>query len=90
MHTGCQWYQLPIDKNPDGRPEINYSRLFRHFQRWIKSGFLDRVFESSVAKLAKESLLNTRVLHGDGTTTAAKKGAITLVEVAINISPEIK
>ena len=85
MHTGCQWYKLPIDKDPFGRREISYSRLFRHFQQWIKSGFFDRVFEASVAKLAKESLLDTSVLHGDGTTTAAKKGAIILVEVAINI-----
>ena len=85
MHTGCQWYKLPIDKDQFGRPEISYSRLFRHFQLWINSGFFDQVFEASVAKLAKESLLDTSVLHGDGTTTAAKKGAIILAEVAINI-----
>jgi transposase len=85
MHTGCQWYKLPIDKDQFGRQEISYSRLFRHFQHWIKSGFFDRVFEASVAKLAKESLLDTSVLHGDGTTTAAKKGAIILAEVATNI-----
>ena len=85
MHTGCQWYQLPIDKGSNGKPEISYSRLFRHCQRWIRIGFFDRVFESSVAKLAKESLLDTSVLHGDGTTTAAKKGATTLVEVGISI-----
>ena len=85
MHTGCQWYKLPIDKDQFGRPEISYSRLFRHFQHWIKSGFFDRVFEASVAKLAKESLLDTSVLHGDGTTTAAKKGAIILAEVATSI-----
>ena len=85
MHTGCQWYKLPINKDQSGRPEISYSRLFRHFQHWINSGFFDQVFEASVAKLAKESLLDTSVLHGDGTTTAAKKGAIILEEVAINI-----
>jgi len=82
MHTGCQWYKLPIDKDAFGRAELSYSRLFRHFQRWISSGFFDRVFEASVAKLAKESLLDTSVLHGDGTTTAAKKGAIILAEAA--------
>lgn len=85
MHTGCQWYKLPIDKDKLGRPEISYSRLFRHFQYWINSGFFDRVFEASVATLAKESLLDTSVLHGDGTTTAAKKGAIILAEVATSI-----
>ena len=85
MHTGCQWYKLPIDKDLFGKPEISYSRLFRHFQHWIDNGFFDRVFEASVAKLAKESLLDTSVLHGDGTTTAAKKGAIILAEVATSI-----
>ena len=85
MHTGCQWYKLPIDKDQLGKPEISYSRLFRHFQHWIDSGFFNRVFEASVAKLAKESLLDTSVLHGDGTTTAAKKGAIILAEAATSI-----
>jgi len=85
MHTGCQWYKLPIDKDLFGKPEISYSRLFRHFQHWIDNGFFDRVFEASVAKLAKESLLDTSVLHGDGTTTAAKKGAIILAEAATSI-----
>jgi len=90
MHTGCQWYKLPIDKDPHGVPEISYSRLFRHFQRWIKIGFFDRVFEASVAKLAKESLLDTSILHGDGTTTAAKKGATILAGVDTNISRETR
>jgi hypothetical protein len=24
LYTGMQWKALPIDKNPDGRPEIHY------------------------------------------------------------------
>lgn len=90
MHTGCQWYQLPIDKDQSGAPEISYSRLFRHFQRWIKTDFFELVFESSVAKLAKESLLDLSIMHGDGTTTAAKKGATISEEVATNTSMETK
>ena len=90
MHTGCQWYKLPIDNDQFGRPEISYSRLFRHFQHWINSGFFDRVFEASVAKLAKESLLDLSVLHGDGTTTAAKKGVIISEGVGTNISRGIR
>lgn len=90
MHTGCQWYRIPINKDQLGIREISYSRLFRHFQRWIHTGFFDLVFESSVAKLAKESLLDTSTMHGDGTTTAAKKGATILAEVGTNISMAIK
>ena len=78
MRTGCQWYTLPIDKNQHGIPEISYSRLFRHFQRWIKTGFFDRVFEASV------------ILHGDGTTTAANKGVTISAGVDTNISTETK
>jgi len=78
MRTGCQWYKLPIDKNQHGIPEIGYSRLFRHFQRWTKTGFFDRVFEAS------------SILHGDGTTTAAKKGVTISAGVDTNISMETK
>lgn len=77
MHTGCQWYKLPIDKDENGKPEISYSRLFQHFKRWVKLGVFDSTFEASVTRLAQEKLLDTSILHGDGTTTAAKKGAIT-------------
>lgn len=34
----------------------------------------DRIFESSVSRLFKNNLVDISVLHGDGTTTAAKKG----------------
>jgi len=84
MHAECQWYRLPIDKDSSGKPEISYSRLFRHFKRWVHTGFFERVFEASVVKLVKEFLLDTSIIHGDGTTTAAKKGATTLAEVATN------
>ena len=73
IHTGCQWYKLPIEKTAEGKPEISYSRVFKHFRAWLKEGCFDRMFESSVARLAKNNLLDTSILHGDGTTTAAKK-----------------
>lgn len=74
MHTGCQWYMLPIDKTESGHPEISYTRLFRHFKFWSGNGSFDRVFESSVSILFKNNLVDISILHGDGTTTAAKKG----------------
>lgn len=90
IHTGCQWYRLPIDKTGEGKPEISYTRVFKHFRAWLREGCFDRMFESSVALLAKNNLLDTRILHGDGTSTAAKKGAIILAEVVTNISRVIK
>ena len=84
MNTGCQWHKIPIEKTGDGSAEISYSRLFRHFKAWQKKGCFERMFEASVERLAANNLLDTTVLHGDGTTTAAKKGAITSGEMVIN------
>jgi hypothetical protein len=35
---------------------------------------MDAIFEKSVLSLRESDLLDTLILHGDGTTTAAKKG----------------
>ena len=76
LHTGCQWKSLKrvIEKNKDGKPEIHYSSLFRWYQKWCNDGSWQALFESSVAKLSLSDKLDLSVLHGDGTTTAAKKG----------------
>lgn len=90
IHTGCQWYKLPIEKTAEGKPEISYTRVFKHFRAWLKKGCFECMFEASVARLANNNLLDTSILHGDGTTTAAKKGAITLGTADTNISKGIK
>ena len=76
MHTGCQWSELPIEKDAFGKPEIHYTRVFRIFQRWENDECFEKIFASSVAQLFKRNLLDIEVIHGDGSTTAAKKGAI--------------
>ena len=50
MHTGCQWEELPIEKDEFGKPEIHYTRLFRIFQRWLKDRCFDNIFIGSVSK----------------------------------------
>ena len=52
MHTGCQWEQIPIEKDESGKPEIHHTKIFN------------------------SKMLDTDILHGDGTCTTAKKGAI--------------
>jgi hypothetical protein len=47
-------------------------------------GCFDRIFEDSVSRLFKAKMLDLSVIHGDGTTTVAKKGAIIYVTVATN------
>jgi transposase len=74
LYLGCQWKELPIEKGKDGRPEIHYTRIYRAFRRWIVDGCFAAIFKGSVLTLAQHDLLDTTVVHGDGTTTAAKKG----------------
>jgi len=44
------------------------------FRYWQAQGRFDRIFTGSVAVLHAAHLLGTDVIHGDDTTTAAKKG----------------
>jgi transposase len=74
LYLGCQWKELPIDKDHHGRPAIHYTRIYRAFQRWEADGCLDAIFEGSVLRLRQDARLDTRIIHGDGTTSAAKKG----------------
>ena len=74
LYTGMQWKMLPIDKTLDGKLEIHYTRIYRNFARWSDDGSLAKFFEASVKKLHDAGMLDTTVLHGDGTNTVAKKG----------------
>jgi transposase len=76
MSCGCQWEEIPIEKDVSGKPEIHYTRIFRTFQRWQRDGCFEKIFVGSVQHLFENNLLDTDVIHGDGSTTAAKKGAI--------------
>src|SRR5258708_32587441 len=74
LYLGCQWKELPIGKDRQGRPEIHYTRIYRAFRRWQADGCLDAIFEGSGFRLHQDDRLDTSIIHGDGTTTAAKKG----------------
>jgi transposase len=76
MHTGCQWYNLPIEKDSSGNYEIHYTRVFKSFKYWLHHGCFDKIFESSVLRLATNKMLDLSVIHGDGTSNCAKKGVI--------------
>jgi transposase len=74
LYMGCQWKELPIEKDGEGRPEIHYTRIYSALRRWEADGCMDAIFTGSVLKLHQDNLLDITVIHGDGTTTAAKKG----------------
>ena len=73
-YLGCQWKELPIDKDGEGRLETHYTRIYRTWGRWVDNGCIDAIFAGSVSRLHQDGLLDTTVIHGDGTTAAAKKG----------------
>lgn len=74
LYLGCQWKELPIEKDKAGRPEIHYSRIYSAFRRFEAQGCFNAIFAGSVSQLHWKGQLDISVIHGDGTTTAAKKG----------------
>lgn len=74
LYLGCQWKELPIEKDGEGLPETHYTRIYRIWRRWVDSRCMDAIFTRSVLRLHQDNLLDTTVIHGDGTTPAAKKG----------------
>lgn len=74
LHTGMQWMNLPIALDASAKPEIHYTRIFRIFQRWVNERVFEKIFEQSVAQLQAHDLLALSVLHGDGSSSQAKKG----------------
>jgi hypothetical protein len=65
---------LPIERNAEGCPEIHYTRIYRVMRRWQADGSIERIFSGTVHQLHQDRFLDLSVIHGDGTTTAAKKG----------------
>ena len=74
LYLGCQWQELPIKQNKDGQPEIHYTRIYSAFRRFEAQGCFDAIFAGTVVLLHQQEYLDISVIHGDGTTTAAKKG----------------
>lgn len=76
LYTGMQWKELPIDKGPEGKAEIHYTGVFKLFARWAEDGSLEHAFIASVKHLDECQRLDLSLLHGDGSNTVAKKGAM--------------
>ena len=76
LYTGMQWKCLPVPHDTDGKPAIHYTTVYKVFAKWTDDGSLWRAFVASVRHLAAEKQLDLSVLHGDGTNTVAKKGAM--------------
>ena len=74
LYLGCQWKELPIEKDDQGAGRSTTPASMAAFRRWVADGCFDAIFEGTVLTLHQADLLDASVIHGDGTTTAAKKG----------------
>jgi len=71
LHTGIQWKQLKTCRN-----EIHWSNIYRWHNKWSKDGSYENLFKTSVERLNDWGKLDLSILHGDGSNTVAKKGAM--------------
>lgn len=71
LHTGIQWNQLKTKRN-----EIHWSKVYKWHNRWSKDGSYQNLFESGIQQLMLANKLDLSILHGDGSNTVAKKGAM--------------
>jgi transposase len=85
LYTGMQWKCLPIPQDTRGKPAIHYTTVYKVFAKWADDGSLGQAFVASVRHLVVEQHLDTSILHGDGTNTVAKKGAMGLAIPVISI-----
>src|SRR5918911_3351138 len=76
LYTGMPWKCLSVPTEPDGKPAIHYTTVYKVFAKWADDGSLWQAFVASVRHLAAEKHLDLHILHGDGTNTVAKKGAM--------------
>jgi transposase len=74
LHTGCQWYQLPIDPDPEDcrKKEISWHAVYYHFRKWSRDGSLEQVWKGSILTISED--LNLSELNLDGSHAMAKKG----------------
>src|SRR5262245_18417483 len=82
LYTGMQWKCLPVPTDSHGKPAIHYTTVYKVFAKWADDGSLWHAFVASVRHHAVEKQLDLSVLHGDGTNTVAKKGAMALATQA--------
>ena len=70
---GCQWKELPIERDANGAPGNYHIGIWRTFRRWVAAGCFKAIFEGTMLILCQAELLDISIIHRDGTTTAAKK-----------------
>jgi len=65
LYTGCQWKELPIEKDETGKPEIHYTRIYMLFRRLESAGCIAAIFVGSVFKLHESNFLYSGSRNSD-------------------------
>jgi hypothetical protein len=60
LYLGCQWKELPIERDANGRREIHHTGVWRAFRRWEADGCFDAIFEGTVLALIMRISLTSR------------------------------
>ena len=76
---------LPVPTDSHGKPALHDTPVYKVFAKWADDGSLWQAFVASVRHLAAAKQLDTSVLHGDGTNTVAKTGAMALATQATSM-----
>lgn len=78
LHTGSQWSELGIEKDPQQpeKKEISWQAIYYHFRKWSRDGSLEAVWQSSIQSIQKD--LDLSNLNLDGSHSLAKKGGETV------------
>jgi transposase len=63
LYTGMQWKCLPVPTDPDGKPTIHYTTIYKVFAKWADDGSLWQAFVARVAHLAQERDLDLSAAH---------------------------
>jgi hypothetical protein len=73
--TRVPWKGLPVPHDAQGKPSLHDTTVDTVCATWDDAGSLWQACVARVRSLVAEPYLATSLLHGEGTTTVAQKGA---------------
>ena len=75
VHSGCQWYRLPVSGNAPERAERgepSWQAVYHHWQKWSADGSLERLWQASIQQMSAQ--LDLTQMNLDGSHAIAKRG----------------
>src|SRR5258707_7351044 len=62
LYLGCQWKELPIEKDATGRRVIHHIWISRTYRRWVTDGWFNAIFEGTVLTLNHAELPDVSII----------------------------